>query len=323
MDTTAKQRVLGIIVLIALLGIVLTVLLHNSREENARATSIASSTPASTPTTANTTAITETSTSDQNLNNINTALNSEVQAQQNAQAANNSLTLEQQASENSTNSTNSASSEIASASIANSNSAIDLSHSTEITPPAKSAPLATKTPIEKTIKKPTANTVNNTNHSNSDSISIPTIKSTLPPVTVKPLSSEAHTSPAKPTAPTTASVTPAPSTFHAAHESLPATSTTSAATPASANSSASTSKDDVTVQVGTFDVPDNAIDLVKKLKAHGFIARTEKVSTDKGEMTRVTVGPMAQTESAANALNEKLKSEMNISGIIVPKETQK
>ncbi len=315
MDTTAKQRVLGIIVLLALLGIVLTVLLHNSREDRARAT-VASQSAATNAAATNT----EINTSDQNLNNINTALNNEVQAQQAAQAANNSLsipnsnnqTLEQQASGNSAITA-------APSSIANSNSSIDINNTTAITPHKTSSAINHTTQIAAPTITPTTNT---TTH-NSDSVSIPAIKSTLPPVTVQ--TSQALSSTPKKQSTIHASI---PKTKTIVEKSSAHTATTtpvaqsiSHETSASLATTTATNSKDFTVQAGTFDVPDDAINLVKTLKAHGFIARTEKVSTDKGEMTRVTVGPMAQTEDSAKALNEKLKSEMHISGMIVSKET--
>jgi cell division septation protein DedD len=74
------------------------------------------------------------------------------------------------------------------------------------------------------------------------------------------------------------------------------------------------------VQVGTFTLPANAETLVDKLHAKGFVASIQKVNTAKGQMTRVIVGKKNLNRSEAQALRQKLQKSLQINGIIVSHE---
>jgi DedD protein len=65
---------------------------------------------------------------------------------------------------------------------------------------------------------------------------------------------------------------------------------------------------DFSVQVFAFSDDKGANSLVNKLKAKGFPAYTEPVSTSRGTLWRVRVGPYTSRESAVNA-RERLKGE--------------
>ena len=62
------------------------------------------------------------------------------------------------------------------------------------------------------------------------------------------------------------------------------------------------------MQVFAFSDDKGATSLVNKLKNKGFPAYTEPLSTSKGTLWRVRVGPYATRESAVSA-REKLKGE--------------
>ena len=54
-----------------------------------------------------------------------------------------------------------------------------------------------------------------------------------------------------------------------------------------------------------------------KLRAAGFSAFTEQVSTDKGSLTRVRVGPVV-SRSAAEQLQAQVKAKTGVDGIVRP-----
>jgi DedD protein len=70
------------------------------------------------------------------------------------------------------------------------------------------------------------------------------------------------------------------------------------------------------IQMGSFKNKVNALRLVNRLRASGYPAFIQKMSTTFGESTRVFVGPRANKDSA-NALAKKIDAEMHLHGIVV------
>ncbi len=70
------------------------------------------------------------------------------------------------------------------------------------------------------------------------------------------------------------------------------------------------------VQVGSFSNPDNALGLRDKLRKKGYSAFVEKVSTKKGEVYRVRVGPEVR-RSKAETLQKELQSKLKLEGLVV------
>jgi cell division septation protein DedD len=71
------------------------------------------------------------------------------------------------------------------------------------------------------------------------------------------------------------------------------------------------------VQVGAFSKSADATALRDKLRAAGFSAFTESVSTDKGTLTRVRIGPVLN-RAEADQLKVQVKSKVGIDGIVRP-----
>ena len=111
---------------------------------------------------------------------------------------------------------------------------------------------------------------------------------------------DADTAPLKP-ATTTATATPKP----AAPAAKPTTSTPAAASTGFA------------VQVGAFSKPADATALRDRLRAAGFSAFTESVSTDQGALTRVRVGPVL-ARADADQLKQQVRSKLGLDGIVRP-----
>ncbi|MDQ2963277.1 MAG: SPOR domain-containing protein [Pseudomonadota bacterium] len=99
-------------------------------------------------------------------------------------------------------------------------------------------------------------------------------------------------------------VKPAPAALEAKSES---TRESSAAADAKATVTAKTDTAAFVVQVAAFSDRYGARSLVAKLKRGGFPGYTEEVTTDKGTLHRVRVGPYASREAATTALT-KLKA---------------
>jgi len=111
---------------------------------------------------------------------------------------------------------------------------------------------------------------------------------------------DADTAPVKPaTTPATAAPKPA------APAAKPTTSTSAAASTGFA------------VQVGAFSKPGDATALRDRLRAAGFSAFTESVSTDKGALTRVRVGPVL-ARAEADQLKQQVQSKLGLDGIVRP-----
>jgi DedD protein len=70
------------------------------------------------------------------------------------------------------------------------------------------------------------------------------------------------------------------------------------------------------VQVGSFSNPDNALGLRNKLRDKGYSAFVEKVTTSKGEVYRVRVGPEVK-RSEAEALQQELQAKLKLKGLVV------
>jgi cell division septation protein DedD len=71
------------------------------------------------------------------------------------------------------------------------------------------------------------------------------------------------------------------------------------------------------VQLAAFSKPDDATALRDRLRGAGFSAFTEAVSTDKGTLTRVRVGPVLN-RAEADQLKAQVKSKVGIDGIVRP-----
>lgn len=70
------------------------------------------------------------------------------------------------------------------------------------------------------------------------------------------------------------------------------------------------------IQVGTFSNTQNADKLIKQLETHGFKAYTAMVTTSKGKMTRVIVGPIDQN-AKAKATIAALDQQLHIKGNLI------
>lgn len=71
------------------------------------------------------------------------------------------------------------------------------------------------------------------------------------------------------------------------------------------------------VQLGAFGNAAEAGKLRDRVRAAGFSAFTETVSTDKGALTRVRVGPVA-SRADADALKAQLRAKVGVDGIVRP-----
>lgn len=71
------------------------------------------------------------------------------------------------------------------------------------------------------------------------------------------------------------------------------------------------------VQLAAFSKPGDATGLRDKVRAAGFVAFTESVSTDQGTLTRVRVGPVA-SRAEADALKAQIQAKLGIDGIVRP-----
>lgn len=117
-----------------------------------------------------------------------------------------------------------------------------------------------------------------------------------------------------------------PATPPAATVAKPAATTTPPATPALvaappaapvAKPAADTSKTGFAVQVGAFSVNADATALRDKLRGAGFNAFTDTVTTDKGVLTRVRVGP-AMNRAEADALKVSVQAKLGLNGMVRP-----
>ena len=119
----------------------------------------------------------------------------------------------------------------------------------------------------------------------------------------------AKPAPAKP-------VTP-PATKPAAVAAKPATATPATPAPAASKPQTAASGTGFAVQLAAFSKPADADALRDKLRGAGFSAFTEAVSTDKGTLTRVRVGPVLN-RAEADQLKAQVKSKVGMDGIVRP-----
>jgi len=70
------------------------------------------------------------------------------------------------------------------------------------------------------------------------------------------------------------------------------------------------------VQVGSFSKQSNALGLRDKLRGEGYSTFVEKVSTSKGDVYRVRVGPEVQ-RSKAEELQKELQARLKLNGLVV------
>ena len=118
---------------------------------------------------------------------------------------------------------------------------------------------------------------------------------------------EAPPAPAKPT-PTPVKPVEAPK---------PAAPAATAPKPATTPAAPAASGTGFAVQVGAFAKAGEATALRDRLRAAGFSAFTEAVTTDKGTLTRVRVGPVLN-RAEADQLKAQLKSKSGVDGIVRP-----
>jgi len=70
------------------------------------------------------------------------------------------------------------------------------------------------------------------------------------------------------------------------------------------------------IQIGSFKNKTNALRVVNQLRASGYRAFIQQISTALGDNTRVFVGP-EHKRTSARALADRLQSEMHIQGIVI------
>lgn len=70
------------------------------------------------------------------------------------------------------------------------------------------------------------------------------------------------------------------------------------------------------IQIGSFKNKTNALRVVNQLRANGYRAFIQQISTALGDNTRVFVGP-EHKRTSARALADRLQSEMHIEGIVI------
>lgn len=70
------------------------------------------------------------------------------------------------------------------------------------------------------------------------------------------------------------------------------------------------------IQLGSFKDKNNALQLVNQLRANGYNAFIQEISTAFGQSTRVFVGP-ENKQVNARAIAERLQAEMDMHGIII------
>jgi cell division septation protein DedD len=90
-----------------------------------------------------------------------------------------------------------------------------------------------------------------------------------------------------------------------------------AAAPKPANPVPAAASTGFAVQLAAFSKPADATALRDRVRAAGFSAFTESVTTDKGSLTRVRVGPVA-TRAEADALKAQVKAKVGVDGIVRP-----
>jgi cell division septation protein DedD len=296
MDTVVKQRVLGVIVLVALLGFCLTVLLRGNKTPQPHLAQINTHPPITQTTSAMINDTAENLTTSQPSANAGTMPSSKTTA---SVSSNNS---------------------------AFAGTAADLTApaATPTTAPAESANPAQSGPISassQTQVNPSPQTSAQNTVPTADNITTkPATAASLPAANMNLGSSSSASARAsysdvspqqrEEAATTSSSAAPAVSSHH-----RKASVAKVSAHPSSASTSAVGSG--LVVQVGTFSVHANAETLVETLRKKGFAATAQKMTIGKGEMTRVIVGGKGLSSSEAHALQAKLEKTMNLKGFVV------
>lgn len=70
------------------------------------------------------------------------------------------------------------------------------------------------------------------------------------------------------------------------------------------------------IQIGSFKNKTNALRLVNQLRANGYKAFIQQVSTERGDGTRVFVGP-ENKQMIARALANRLETHMHLKGVVI------
>jgi len=181
------------------------------------------------------------------------------------------------------------------------------------TKPADTKPVAAKpTVVNPTVAKPAV--AKPAAPKPSEPVSVPKPTASKPadikPATPKPptataasASTPATVAAAKPAAPKPAATKPA--------ESGPLVAVAPKPKPTAA------AKVGFAVQLGAFSAAGDATALRDRLRASGFAAFTETVSTDKGPLTRVRVGPVID-RAAADQLKAQVKAKTGVDGLVRP-----
>ncbi|WP_133499869.1 SPOR domain-containing protein [Cognatilysobacter terrigena] len=136
-----------------------------------------------------------------------------------------------------------------------------------------------------------------------------------PAVAVAALPPAPTTATAKPTTPDSTTVTagtqrPAPAASAPPKPATPPAPPAATSAPAAANVG-------FAVQLGAFADADEATRLRDRARAAGFSAFVEQVHTDRGNLSRVRVGPVPD-RAAADALRTQVASKLGVNGIVRP-----
>lgn len=70
------------------------------------------------------------------------------------------------------------------------------------------------------------------------------------------------------------------------------------------------------VQIGSYKSKENALRIVNQLRANGYHAFIQEISTSLEKITRVYVGPEPK-QTHAQTLADRLQSEMNLKGMVI------
>jgi len=335
MDTTLKQRILGIIVLVALLGICLSVLLHhNKNPQHSKMPAISKTT---TPPIVNTTSSLLNSSNSANMTPANTnVFDNDIPPPSNTPVSNAPTASQTQATvqtqtqaptqtpaqpQTPSSSFNETSPQSPSQPVINSGvSPATVASSTikPITPPPSSS---SQSDIAAQINATTPNTTNtntnsvtaNTNTNDNNYALASDDDSTTPAIatTPKSIANTPVVHKAKPHAAVAKSAVVHKKSAPVHHANVVNTTATDTAINNDQGKN-------YVVQVGSFNLQANAETLADKLRAKGFDTTIQKSHTAQGEMTRVVVGKNGLDHAQVETLRSKLQSEMQIQGFITP-----
>jgi cell division septation protein DedD len=355
MDTTLKQRILGIIVLVALLGLCLNVLLHHSKnQQRLKAETIAKTPPAI----VNTTSSLLNSTHSANMTPANTNVFSNddpmpstspsspmpiANPEPNPTNANpNNVTAAAPESNNALNTNPTVTTQavaIPPASTQQSKATVVNANNNPETAATSSQPSGVM-PISPATTASIQMLQNQMATTSAALSKIKSINSAQPTNAVTPTavnsakSSNVSSLPSDDNAvalPTPVTKTTATVNKTHAHKSVtPITHAKTAPKPHAAVTTTKTTTigsnnlqaNNLVVQVGSFTLNANAETLADKLHAKGFTATTQKVHTAQGDMTRVIVGKNGLNHTQIETLRTQLQTEMQLSGFIVPADPE-